>query len=423
MSLYRFRERLSGFGQGAAEANRTSAGLVSSRWAFLAGSAGVKFGIIVGIVAGLIVLKLVLYIVLAQPFGGAEQGLCRWDCRWYTHTIANGYDLEPNLQPTRDLANWAFFPLFPMLARGVMTIAGLSPFWSGTLIAAICFGAFAVLSCWYRALTRGSASRDGPWLLLLAAYPFSLYFFIPYSESAYLLCTILLLLAAEARNAVSVAIATVLLAATRPTGVLAIPYLLVERAAYARQALRQGLWRKDPTRTFADIAFPLAVAPLGLAGYMAYLWWLTGDALAFSHVQLAWGRVPLTPLQSLKTYYWAVTENDWAKLFRADFAEIVAPRAYLAAAALPAAAACAWLLARKRVLECWLLGGTVVLALTTGVLSLPRFVYANPVFLLVIGDMVDLIRSRAVRIGLAVLCIGIQLLLVLTWLHNSSLLA
>ncbi|MDT7953704.1 MAG: hypothetical protein RQ966_19565, partial [Acetobacteraceae bacterium] len=116
-------------------------------------------------------------------------------------------------------------------------------------------------------------------------------------------------------------------------------------------------------------------------------------------------------------------ENDWAKLFRADLAEIVAPRAYLAAAVLPAAAACAWLLARKRVLECWLLGGTVLLALTSGVLSLPRFVYANPVFLLVIGDLMDLIRSRAVRIGLAVLCTGAQLLLLLIWLHDSSFLA
>ncbi|MDT7951638.1 MAG: hypothetical protein RQ966_09050, partial [Acetobacteraceae bacterium] len=186
---------------------------MSSRPILLAGSGTSKFFSIAAIVAGLIVVKLLIYVALAQRYGGAEQGLCRWDCVWYTHTIVDGYDQEPTLEPTRDLANWAFFPLFPMLARGVMTVAGLGPFWSGTVTAAVCFGAFAILSCRYRALTRSSASRSGPWLLLLAVYPFSLYFFIPYSESTYLLCMILLLLAAEARSVMGAAVATSLLVA------------------------------------------------------------------------------------------------------------------------------------------------------------------------------------------------------------------
>lgn len=372
------------------------------------------------LLVGLTLVKVTIYVALAQPFHGVEQGLCQWDCKWYTHTIQNGYDTEPHIMPSRDLANWAFFPLFPVLSRGLMIITSLNAFWSGTAVAIMCFSGFAILSCRYRALTRGRASQDSSWLIMLAVDPFSLYFFIPYSESTYLVLTLALLLAAEARSAIGQGLATCLLTATRPTGVLAIPHLAVQQAASARQAFRRGMKIADRIRLLSDATFPMAIAPLGIASYMAYLWWLTGDALAFSHIQLAWGRVLSNPI---KAVYWGLAENDWPLLFRSDMSEIVAPNAYKAAFAFPAVAACAWLLVRRRILECWLLGSSILLALSTGVLSLPRLVVANPIFLLVVGDVVDLIGSRAVRIGLAVICIAIQLFLIRSWLLESSLLA
>ena len=376
---------------------------------------------LLGIIAGLILVKLAIYVAAAQPYGGAGTGLCEWDCWWYTHTIQNGYQdsfdpAAPRLYVLYDLANWAFFPLFPLLGRGLMAVSGLDAFWSGTAAAVLCFAGFAVLSCRYRALTRGPKAGDLSWLVLLAVYPFSLYFFMVYSESTYLLVTLLLLLAAQARNALGMGVATGLLSATRPTGVLVIPYLAAARAGHARLALRPGLAVHDRLRILADAAFPLALAPLGLACYMAYLYWRTGDALAFTHVQLAWNRTFFNPL---KTLYWALAKNDWRYLLRWN---PPTTESYSAAFAVLAGAACLWLLVRRRILEAWLLGSTVAVALTAGVLSMPRFVTANPVFLLVVGDVVDLIRPRAVRIGLALGCVALQALLLRTWLLQSNLL-
>ena len=376
---------------------------------------------LLGIVAGLILLKLAIYAAAAYPYGGVETGLCEWDCWWYTHTIQNGYQnsfdpAAPRLYALYDLANWAFFPLFPLLGRGLMAVSGLDAFWSGTTVAILCFAAFAVLSCRYRALTRGPKADDLSWLVLLAVYPFSVYFSLVYSESTYLLATILLLLAVQYRNTIGAGLATCVLSITRPTGIIALPYIALERIWHARLAFRPNLTLADRARVLADSALPLAVAPLGLACYMAYLHWLTGDALAFSHAQLAWGRTFSNPL---KNVYWALAKNDWYYLFRAN---IETTQSYSASVAILAGVACLWLLVRRRVLEAWLLGATVVLAVATSMMAVPRYVMANPVFLLVVGDIMDLIRPRAARIVLALACVAVQAFLLHTWFIQSDLL-
>lgn len=112
------------------------------------------------LIAGLTLAKLLLYVLAAQSFGSAERGLCQWDCEWYVHTIQHGYDLEPPLMRTQDLAradqaNWAFFPLFPLLAGALKLTMGLDAFWASTTVSVLCFVGFALLSLRYRALTRG----------------------------------------------------------------------------------------------------------------------------------------------------------------------------------------------------------------------------------------------------------------------------
>jgi hypothetical protein len=368
------------------------------------------------LVTGLALIKLAIYVAAAQPYGGAERGLCEWDCHWYTHTIQNGYDLAPRLYIVKDFVNWAFFPLFPLLGRGLMAISGLDAFWSGTAVSILCYLAFALLSCQYRSLTRGPEARNVPWIVLLTVYPFSIYFFTVYSESTYLLVTILFLLAAQYRNVIGASVAICLLSIVRPTGIIALPYIAIERLWHARLAFRPRLTFGDRARVLADSAFPLAIAPLGLACYMAYLYWLTGDALAFSHAQLAWDRTFSNPI---KNVYWALLKNDWYYLFRSN---IQTTQAYSASFAILAGLVCLWLLLRRRALEAWLLGATVILAVATSMMAVPRYVMANPVLLLVAGDVMDLVRPRAVRIVLALACIGVQAFLLYTWYIQSDLL-
>ena len=368
------------------------------------------------LIAGLTLLKLLLYVAAAQPFGGAEHALCQWDCEWYVHTIQDWYDPEPRLRLTGDEANWAFFPLFPLLARGLRAVTGLDAFWSGTAIAVLCFVGFAAVSTRYRALTRPHG-RPAPWIVLLIFYPFSLYFFMVYTESLYLVLTVLLLLSVRTRDFTGACVATGLATAARPTGVVAIPYLLVEGAWRARAAFRPGLAPSARARILADIAFALALAPLGLACYMAYLYWLTGDALAFSHVQVAWAREFYSPLKIL---YWALaTKNDLYYLLDPHAPQ---SKVYAVLFVFAAGLVCVWLLWRGLFLEAWLLGATVLLALTTSVVSLPRYVAANPVFLLVVGDVVDRIRSRPARLGLAIAAVLAQGYLLSQWFIGSTML-
>ena len=372
-------------------------------------------GVLVGVVAGLVLIKGLLYVAAAQLYGGTEHALCQWDCEWYVHTITDGYDPEPRLRPNTDLSNWAFFPLFPVLGRLVRLVTGLSAFWSGTAVAVLAFAGFAVLSVPHRALSRRDADQT-TWLTLLMVYPFSLYYFMVYTESLYLLLTLLLLVAVRIGNLSGACVATSLAAAARPTGILALPYLVAAGAWRARVAFRRGLAPSARSRILGDIAFPLAIAPLGLVCYMVYLYHLLGDPLAFSHAQLSWDRVFLNPLKLL---YWALLKDDWGYLLDPAMPP---SKDYCSLFVFVAAAACLWLMWRRLFLEAWLLGSTVLLALMTSVESMPRYVMANPVFLLVVGDVVDRIRPRAARAGRAAASVLLQGFLLSQWMIGSTLL-
>ena len=60
--------------------------------------------------------------VLGQSLG--LRSLCRWDCFWYGSILLYGYDAVPSRPPAGDAANWAFYPLFPLLAGLWHRLAG-----------------------------------------------------------------------------------------------------------------------------------------------------------------------------------------------------------------------------------------------------------------------------------------------------------
>ena len=111
--------------------------------------------------------------------------LARWDSVWYLRIADSGYGGQ------RARAR-AFFPLYPLLVRGLATR-------SGRLAGALLLAAYAVslaaflgaLVLLYR-LTELELGRRlaRPTLLLLAVFPAALYFGAPYSESLFLLLAV-----------------------------------------------------------------------------------------------------------------------------------------------------------------------------------------------------------------------------------------
>ena len=66
-----------------------------------------------------------------------------------------------------------------------------------------------------------------------------------------------------------------------------VPVIIADRLRYLWQQHRAGTLRRVPVTVLSQILLPIALAPLGIFAFMAYLRWHMGDGLAFIHVQSA----------------------------------------------------------------------------------------------------------------------------------------
>jgi hypothetical protein len=230
---------------------------------------------------------------LTAPLGGAADlvasPLARWDAVWLL-TIANdGYGDQAIDEPRH-----AFFPLYPLLARGVAGAVGSGP--GAVLLAAYAVALLSFLAALVllHRLTALELGRRAAWptLLLLCVFPASLYFGAPYSESLFLLCSVAAFYAARTDRWALAGIAAAAASATRSAGVLLLVPLLVMYLYGPRRdpptLPAVSAWRPR-YRIRPDLLW-LALAPAGIVAYATYLGFAYGDALSFSHVQELWNR-------------------------------------------------------------------------------------------------------------------------------------
>lgn len=260
---------------------------------------------------------------LAFRLGGKGDGIlafidahCVWDCASYTSIIERGYDLEIGGYGQPERANWAFFPLYPLLASIPVKVFGLSPAASGFLISNI----FICLAALFSRPLLGSERAYRFFVATLMVGPFSVLFSSLYTESLFILLTVLSIVALRNGSYLKAGGWIALLSATRITGVLMVFGMLAQVIVDHRKA--GGAWLALPRRVLSDGNLVLAflIAPLGLFAYMAFLHGLTGDALAFSHIQRSWGRGFDQPLAAigealgdgLVPEYYVLLQQAWA---------------------------------------------------------------------------------------------------------------
>ena len=119
----------------------------------------------------------------------------RFDAGWYGDIALKGYSWDHSFQRQRNIA---FFPALPMLMRPVGAVFGmydptvpvdrrmLRGLWAGVAISLVAFlWALLYIVRLGRALIGDEAAANAA--LLLAAYPFAVFFSAPYTESLYLL--------------------------------------------------------------------------------------------------------------------------------------------------------------------------------------------------------------------------------------------
>jgi hypothetical protein len=374
------------------------------------------------IILALSALRLLVYWLIARGFAGASHGLCNYDCAWYERTAQMGYDLAPHGDIYGNTANWAFFPLYPLLLAVVGAIApsaaGMT--WGGILLSTTCFAGFATLGGLYLQQSGPAPARPPvplAWLGFVSLWPGDLYFAFPYSEALYALLMMASLLALKRQRVLGSALASASLTATRPPGILMVPVIVADRLHYLWQQHRAGTLRRVPVTVLSQALLPAALAPLGLFAFMAYLRWHMGDGLAFIHVQSAWNRHALPPW----LFLWdGLTSNDWGRVFGHPARESLSVEALFGIAGLILALR---QLQQRRYAEAWLIGASILMASSSGLQSLPRFVLTNPIVILALYRLAKTGASRP-RLTLIALALGIgQLLLVLAWFIGAPVLA
>ncbi len=204
----------------------------------------------------------------------------RQDALWFLRIATTGY--------ARADGSAAFFPLYPLLVRAVSWIVGGHPLVAAMLVSNLAFfGSLLVLyDLTVRELSEAVARRT---IVYLAVFPTAFFFFAPYSESAFLLLSLIAFRQATRDRWASAALAGALAALTRSIGVVLAPALIV-------MAIEQ--YRAHGGRLWPRVAGGAAV----LLGPLAYLgWWgiAHGEALAPIHAQANWQREIASPVSTL----------------------------------------------------------------------------------------------------------------------------
>ena len=244
---------------------------------------GLLFAAAMWLFSRLLIAAIMLLIapLLPAPPGGIAptfgwEVFYHWDSLLYDQIATSGYEYANDGKGH----NVAFFPLFPLVIRGLMTI-GLPFKVAGILVNNLAFlGALLVLYSWVEECHSRSAAR---WATAVLAWcPLSIFGTVIYSEGLYLLFSTAALRAFDKQQYAFVALWGAIATAARPTGLALIPAFVI--AAWREQRLAMG---NKITNRASAYAAGLAASG-GLLLFSLYCAVHFGDPLAFIQAQRGW---------------------------------------------------------------------------------------------------------------------------------------
>jgi hypothetical protein len=185
----------------------------------------------------------------------------QWDSGWFLRIAQRGYDVKEST---------AFFPVYPLLVRGVSAIVG-STLVAGVLVSLVSGGIAAILLAEIAKAVIGEEAA-GDAVLYVALYPIAFVFTGVYAEGLFLALTTGSVLAAMRGRPWLAGVCGGLAVVTRLAGLALVPVLLYL------------LWKRPRERRAATWPLPVLLLPAALEGYRLYLGHRFGDPLAFKHV-------------------------------------------------------------------------------------------------------------------------------------------
>lgn len=313
---------------------------------------------------------------------------CSWDCLRYVAVAEHGYPTSPTA--VDHMENWAFFPLFPLLIRATTALTALS-----APVAAILLGKLLFLGSIYAFIIFVGKYRESIpayyAALIVALSPYAVYGNSGYTEPLFLLLSCIFFVFLKDRRYLACGLIGMLLSASRVQGVLvAVSYALV-----VLPQLRAANWEQRKEMVLGGL-----LIPLGMGLFMLHLYRLTGDALAFLHVQKAWGRIFGDPLTVIAAgIHKGTIHLDWA---------LMSLGAVLAALLLIAI--------RETALGAFSLL-SVLIPLSSGLQSMPRYIWWQAPLLLLLAQAM---KWRAVRVVLIPLFVAGLVYMYVAWMMVKS---
>jgi hypothetical protein len=223
----------------------------------------------------------------------------RYDAGWYGDIALDGYTWDHTFQRQRNIA---FFPALPMLMRPVGVAFGmydqtasrdrrlLRALWAGVAISLAAF----LWALYY--VTRLAADLIGPEraagaAMLIAAYPFALFYYAPYTESLFLLGAVGACDHFRRREWFAASLWGLLLGLTRPNGCfVSLPLAILGFEQLYRARTATGVAAPVTVGAVALRLVTAAMPVIGMLLFTAYLYTLTGVWFAWARSHEAWGR-------------------------------------------------------------------------------------------------------------------------------------
>jgi Gpi18-like mannosyltransferase len=227
---------------------------------------------------------------------------CKWDCPWFSGIATLGYEAEPRVG---NLASWPFMPMFPITVAPAIHLLHMEPQRATVLMSKVWLFTAILAFLW---MLGDELSGFGEMLFaatLVAFNPYVIYAHAGYSEPLYFTLAACGFAALQRDRFVWSGVFGGILSATRVQGV-------VFAVAYGIRCLRAVGIRRIMKERRSTLLFGLLLCPIGTSVYIIYLWRLTGDALAFAHVESAWGRSLMNPY---KVVAYSFRQHGWESLF------------------------------------------------------------------------------------------------------------
>jgi len=318
---------------------------------------------VLGVAFILFISSQIFEFILIKLSGSEFSVLCSWDCIWYKDIAIGGYDPAPFRHEKQDAANWAFFPLLPLIVYLLNAITGIS---QGIAILLISKFFFFLSILFFIFFCKRYNPKLPPILCggVLAFNPYSIYANAGYNEPIFFALTCAFFILLKDKKYLLAGLIGGGLTATRFVGISAVfSYLIATKKCFDNSNNAQKL----------TIFLGLLLIPLGLCLFGLFLYFKTGDGLAFVHIQKAWGHTLMNPLAHLAGTFQG---SNFQK--------------YLGLVTLLGLFGSIWMILKGRPELFIYLFICIVIPLSTGLTSMPRYIFWQAPFLLFVVEMLGI---------------------------------